>query len=193
MRIAKESGATGCAWSATEPCETAFQEHGLERSVSLDRSGARKDPAEAFYGEAFVLVVDGIFDFNALRSRQHDEEVRLHASASYDARPSHALFSRKVLMRDLTFQPEVRIYNLTPVVSIPRLLLVGAKRSAAMPSGTTGQGQGPKLRFRRAVWMPPRQSERAPSAPKSASFPQCEALDRHSHMTDRHIFETSKF
>jgi ATP-dependent DNA ligase len=30
-------------------------------------------------GEALVLGVDGISDFNALHSRRHDEEVQLHA------------------------------------------------------------------------------------------------------------------
>ena len=46
-------------------------------------------------GEAVVLGVDGISDFNALHSRQHDEEVRLHASASM-SRPSHrSLFTQR--------------------------------------------------------------------------------------------------
>jgi bifunctional non-homologous end joining protein LigD len=31
------------------------------------------------YGEAVVLGVDGIADFNALHSRQHDDEVQLYA------------------------------------------------------------------------------------------------------------------
>ena len=30
-------------------------------------------------GEAVVLGVDGVSDFNALHSRQHDEEVQLYA------------------------------------------------------------------------------------------------------------------
>ena len=37
-------------------------------------------------GEAVVLVVDGISDFNALHSRQHDEEVRLRPRDQYRQR-----------------------------------------------------------------------------------------------------------
>ena len=42
---------------------------------------ARKNRIKQFVidGEAVVLDVDGITDFNALHSRKHDEEVQLYA------------------------------------------------------------------------------------------------------------------
>jgi hypothetical protein len=101
----------GCAWSAMEPCE-AFQDHGLERPYPWIIEGARKNPAEAVYldGEAVVLGVD----------ETSDSAPCTHAStmrrSDYMPAPRmlHALCSRKVLMRNLTFQPEVHIYNLPP-------------------------------------------------------------------------------
>jgi ATP-dependent DNA ligase len=53
----------------------------LDRSLSLDRRVRAEEPASQFVidGEAVILGVDGIADFDALHSRQHEEEVQLYA------------------------------------------------------------------------------------------------------------------
>jgi bifunctional non-homologous end joining protein LigD len=47
----------------------------------LDRRVRAEEPASQFVidGEAVILGVDGIADFDALHSRQHEEEVQLYA------------------------------------------------------------------------------------------------------------------
>ena len=54
---------------------------GLDQAVPLDRRDGTEDPQSRFIldGEAVVLGVDGISDFDALHSRQNDEEVQLYA------------------------------------------------------------------------------------------------------------------
>ena len=39
----------------------------------------REQPADKHDGEAVVLGVDGVSDFDALQSRRHDDEVQLYA------------------------------------------------------------------------------------------------------------------
>jgi len=53
----------------------------LEQPLSLHRRGALKNRHTQFVidGEAVVLGVDAVSDFNGLHSRQHDEEVQLYA------------------------------------------------------------------------------------------------------------------
>ena len=47
----------------------------------MDRRGGIKNRHKQFVidGEAVVLGVDGIADFNALYSRKHEDEVQLYA------------------------------------------------------------------------------------------------------------------
>jgi bifunctional non-homologous end joining protein LigD len=47
----------------------------------VDRRGGLEEPAPAVVidGEAVVLGVDGVADFNALHSRRHDDQVQLYA------------------------------------------------------------------------------------------------------------------
>ncbi len=51
----------------------------------MDRQAALKNRHRQFVidGEAVVLGVDGVADFNALHSRKHDAEVQFHASTSW--------------------------------------------------------------------------------------------------------------
>jgi bifunctional non-homologous end joining protein LigD len=53
----------------------------LDQALPLDRRGALKNREQQFAidGEAVVLGVDGVSDFNALHSRKHDHEVQLYA------------------------------------------------------------------------------------------------------------------
>jgi hypothetical protein len=53
----------------------------MDRPLSLDRRGRLKKPARAAVidGEAVVLGLAGVSNFEALRSRQHDDEVQLYA------------------------------------------------------------------------------------------------------------------
>jgi bifunctional non-homologous end joining protein LigD len=66
---------TGCAWSATAiVCDWANRYPWIVEA-------ALKNRIKQFVvdGEAVVLGVDGVPDFNALHSRKHDEEVQLYA------------------------------------------------------------------------------------------------------------------
>jgi ATP-dependent DNA ligase len=52
----------------------------LVKALPVDRRSRAEEPAYAIRidGEAVILGVNGIADFNALHSRQHDEEVQLY-------------------------------------------------------------------------------------------------------------------
>jgi bifunctional non-homologous end joining protein LigD len=66
---------TGCAWSATAiVCDWANRYPWIVEA-------ALKNRIKQFVvdGEAVVLGVDGVPDFNALHARKHDEEVQLYA------------------------------------------------------------------------------------------------------------------
>jgi ATP-dependent DNA ligase len=53
--------------------------NGLDQALSLDRGMKNRIKQFVIDGEAVVLGVDGISDFEALHSRQHDDEVQLYA------------------------------------------------------------------------------------------------------------------
>jgi len=57
------------------------KKHRLDWALSLDRRSCPHDRQKRFVldGEAVILGVDGIADFNALHSRQHDYDVQLCA------------------------------------------------------------------------------------------------------------------
>jgi bifunctional non-homologous end joining protein LigD len=73
--------ATGCAWSATatvcgcSPRAAWTGPSGIPWIVQT----ARKIRKKQFILDGEVVAVDGISDFEALHSRQHDEEIQLYA------------------------------------------------------------------------------------------------------------------
>jgi bifunctional non-homologous end joining protein LigD len=73
--------ATGCAWSATETVCGCFPGAAWTGPSGTPGSSRRhgRSLGLSWTAKAVVLGVDGISDFNALHSRQHDEEVQLYA------------------------------------------------------------------------------------------------------------------
>jgi ATP-dependent DNA ligase len=51
----------------------------LGRPIPLDRRERAEEKQFVIDGEAVLLGVDGVSDFDALHSRRHDEEVQLYA------------------------------------------------------------------------------------------------------------------
>jgi bifunctional non-homologous end joining protein LigD len=72
--------AIGCASNAMAIARDCFPAMAMTGPIAI-REAALKNRIKQFVidGEAVVLGVDGVPDFNALRSRKHDEEVQLYA------------------------------------------------------------------------------------------------------------------
>jgi hypothetical protein len=72
--------AIGCASNAMAIARDCFPAMAMTGPIAI-REAALKNRIKQFVidGEAVVLGVDGVPDFNALHSRKHDEEVQLYA------------------------------------------------------------------------------------------------------------------
>jgi bifunctional non-homologous end joining protein LigD len=74
---------TGCAWSATATASGCSRRSGYDwtdRYPWISETALKIRKSQFIIdGEAVVLNVDGVSDFNALHSRKYDEDVRLYA------------------------------------------------------------------------------------------------------------------
>ena len=79
---------------------------------------ALKNPASSFVidGEAVLLGVDGISDYNGLHSRRHNDEVQLYAFAQHTFPTAFGALTRVILTRHAHPQQNGRHERRSPCV-----------------------------------------------------------------------------
>jgi hypothetical protein len=91
-------------WIAQQDFVGRFGSHWT--ALPMDRRGRAEEPAGVIDGEAVVLGVDGISDFNALHCRKRDHEAQLYAfdilAMGGDDLRSLPLHMRKANLGELT-------------------------------------------------------------------------------------------
>jgi bifunctional non-homologous end joining protein LigD len=104
--------AIGCASNAMAIARDCFPAMAMTGPIAI-REAALKNRIKQFVidGEAVVLGVDGVPDFNALHSRKHDEEVQLYAFDiltldGEDLRPLPLSLRKTNLVRLLARRPD---------------------------------------------------------------------------------------
>jgi bifunctional non-homologous end joining protein LigD len=104
--------AIGCASNAMAIARDCFPAMAMTGPIAI-REAALKNRIKQFVidGEAVVLGIDGVPDFNALHSRKHDEEVQLYAFDiltldGEDLRPLPLSLRKTNLVRLLARRPD---------------------------------------------------------------------------------------